>query len=50
MLNNLVGSYQRRGNVAAAIRAGELRLALPAEESLHDALRTELRSLQARLN
>jgi regulator of sirC expression with transglutaminase-like and TPR domain len=50
MLNNLVGSYQRRGNIAAAIRAGELRLALPAEEELADALRTELRSMQARLN
>ena len=50
MLNNLVGSYQLRGHVAAAIRAGELRLALPAEETLHDALRTELRKLRARLN
>ena len=50
MLNNLVGSFQRRGNVGAAIRAGELRLALPAEEALQDALRTELRSMQARLN
>jgi hypothetical protein len=50
MLNNLVGSFQRRGNIAAAIRAGELRLALPAEEALQDALRTELRRMQARLN
>jgi regulator of sirC expression with transglutaminase-like and TPR domain len=50
MLNNLVGSYQRRGNIAAAIRAGELRLALPAEDDLADALRLELRSMQARLN
>jgi regulator of sirC expression with transglutaminase-like and TPR domain len=50
MLNNLVGSYQRRGDVGAAIRAGELRVALPAEEALADALRTELRTMQARLN
>jgi regulator of sirC expression with transglutaminase-like and TPR domain len=50
MLNNLVGSFQRRGSIGAAIRAGELRVALPAEEALHDALRTELRRLQSRLN
>jgi regulator of sirC expression with transglutaminase-like and TPR domain len=50
MLNNLVGSFQRRGNIAAAIRAGELRLALPAEEGLREGLRTELRGMRARLN
>jgi regulator of sirC expression with transglutaminase-like and TPR domain len=50
MLNNLVGSYARRGNLGAAIRAGDMRLALPAEESFREGLRTELRSMQARLN
>ncbi|MEY2535558.1 MAG: hypothetical protein QOF29_3468 [bacterium] len=50
MLNNLVGAYSRRGNLAAAIRAAEMRLALPAEEPLHSAVRTELRGLKAQLN
>jgi regulator of sirC expression with transglutaminase-like and TPR domain len=50
MLNNLVGSYERRTNLTAAIRAANMRLALPAEPSLRTALRAELRALQARLN
>jgi regulator of sirC expression with transglutaminase-like and TPR domain len=50
MLNNLVGSYQRRGDVGSAIRAATMRLALPAEEALQDALRAELRAMRARLN
>jgi hypothetical protein len=50
MLNNLVGSYARRGNLGAAIRAGDMRLALPAEESFREGLRAELRAMQARLN
>jgi regulator of sirC expression with transglutaminase-like and TPR domain len=50
MLNNLVGSYQRRGDIGKAIRAGELRTQLPAEESLSEAMRAELRAMQARLN
>jgi regulator of sirC expression with transglutaminase-like and TPR domain len=50
MLNNLVGSFQRRGDIGAAIRAGELRVALPAEESLTESLRADLRAMQARLN
>lgn len=50
MLNNLVGSYERRANLTAAIRAAAMRLALPAEPALETALRTELRALQARLN
>jgi regulator of sirC expression with transglutaminase-like and TPR domain len=50
MLNNLVGSYARRGDLGAAIRAGDLRLALPAEESFREGLRAELRAMQARLN
>ena len=50
MLNNLVGSFQRRGDVGSAIRAATLRLELPAEERLRDALKTELRAMRARLN
>jgi hypothetical protein len=48
MLNNLVGSYERRGDVGRAIRAAELRLALPVGD--RTALETEARSLRARLN
>ena len=50
MLNNLVGSYRRRGDIGSAIRAAEMRLALPAEETLAEAMRAELRAMQARLN
>jgi regulator of sirC expression with transglutaminase-like and TPR domain len=50
MLNNLVGSYQRRADLTAAIRAASMRLALPAEPTLQTTLKTELRALQARLN
>jgi regulator of sirC expression with transglutaminase-like and TPR domain len=50
MLNNLVGSYQRRGDVGAAIRAAQMRLELPAPPALRDVLRVELGALQARLN
>jgi regulator of sirC expression with transglutaminase-like and TPR domain len=50
MLNNLVGSYQRRANLAAAIRAASMRLSLPAESSLTTTLQAEFRALQARLN
>jgi regulator of sirC expression with transglutaminase-like and TPR domain len=50
MLNNLVGAYDRRGNVGFAIRAGELRLALPVEGPLRETLEHELRVLRARLN
>jgi regulator of sirC expression with transglutaminase-like and TPR domain len=50
MLNNLVGSYLRRGDIGAAIRAATMRLELPAEESLRESLETELRTMQARLN
>jgi len=50
MLNNLVLAHQRRGDLGAAIHAARLRLALPAEESLREILRTELRAMQARLN
>jgi regulator of sirC expression with transglutaminase-like and TPR domain len=50
MLNNLVSSYRRRSELGAAIRAAEMRLALPAQQPLRGTLQTELRSLQARLN
>lgn len=50
MLNNLVGTYRRRGDLARAIRAGELRLELPLTDSEQAALEVELRSLRARLN
>jgi regulator of sirC expression with transglutaminase-like and TPR domain len=50
MLNNLVGSYQRRGDLHAAIRAARMRLQLPAPPALRDTLRSELMALQARLN
>ena len=50
MLNNLVSSYTRRGDLARAIRAAQLRLLLPAPELLRETLHTELRTLHARLN
>ena len=50
MLNNLVGSYTRRNDLGRAIRAAELRLELPLERALAEALGTELRALRARLN
>jgi regulator of sirC expression with transglutaminase-like and TPR domain len=50
MLNNLVGSYHRRANLTAAIRAASMRLSLPTEPSLTPTLHAELRALQARLN
>lgn len=50
MLNNLVATYQRCGDLSAAIRAGKMRLELPADASLHEALEAELQAMQARLN
>jgi regulator of sirC expression with transglutaminase-like and TPR domain len=50
MLNNLVGSYERRADLSAAMHAATMRLALPADPSLGPTLRAELRALQARLN
>jgi regulator of sirC expression with transglutaminase-like and TPR domain len=50
MLNNLVGSYERRADLTAAIRAARMRLTLPAEPSLETTLRSEVRALEARLN
>ena len=50
MLNNLVGSYTRRNDLGRAIRAAEMRLALPLDAGLAEALAAELRGLRARLN
>lgn len=50
ILTNLVGSYRVRGDVARAIRAAELRLALPVGEAGRESLTTELRGLRALLN
>jgi regulator of sirC expression with transglutaminase-like and TPR domain len=50
MLNNLVGSYTRRNDLARAIKAAAMRLALPVERALAEALGAELRALRARLN
>lgn len=50
MLNNLASAYRRRGDLGSAIRAASMRLALPAESHVREALQVELRSMQARLN
>ncbi len=50
MLNNLVAAHQRRGDLGAAIRAAELRLALPAADGQRTELEVEARALRARLN
>ncbi len=50
MLNNLVGSYQRRGDLGPAIRAAQLRLTLPADGASREVMTAELRALQSRLN
>jgi regulator of sirC expression with transglutaminase-like and TPR domain len=50
MINNLVGSFTKRGNVAHAIHAADLRLLLPVEPSDMERLTLEARALRARLN
>ncbi len=50
MLNNLVGSYAVRGDLARAITAARLRLALPVDSAVRQALTAELRGFQAKLN
>jgi regulator of sirC expression with transglutaminase-like and TPR domain len=50
MLNNLVGSYRRRGDLASAIRAASMRLDLPTGEAMRDAMRQELLAMKAQLN
>ena len=50
MLNNLVGSLERRGDLAGAMRAAAMRQALPADSDMRETLQHELRALHARLN
>jgi regulator of sirC expression with transglutaminase-like and TPR domain len=50
MLNNLVGSYQRRHDLTRAIRAAELRLELPLAEADAATLTAELQGIRAILN
>ena len=50
MLNNVVGSYVRRGDLGAALRAATMRLDLPAAPSVRETLEAERRALRARLN
>ena len=50
ILNNLVATYTARADFPHAIRAAELRLALPVAAPARAALGAELRSLRANLN
>ena len=50
MLNNLVGSWAKRGALAHAIHAADLRLLLPVEPADMARLTLEARALRARLN
>ena len=50
MLSNLVGSYERRGDLGRAIRVAELRLLLPLSPSLRVELELSLKRVRARLN
>ena len=50
MLNNLVGSFDRRADLMRTIKAAELRLELPLDHRLAETLGIELGALRARLN
>ena len=50
MLNNLVSSYARRGDLTRAIHGADLRLLLPAGAADEERNERELLSLRARLN
>lgn len=50
ILNNLVGSFGRRGDLAGGIRASQLRLDLPTEGDERERLADEALALRARLN
>ncbi len=50
MLNNLVGSYERRNDLGRAIRAAEMRLELPLAAPLERAMRADVQRVRARLN
>ena len=50
MLNNLVGSFERRGDLSRTLRAAEMRMQLPLAGEVREQLAAELRTLRARLN
>ena len=50
MLNNLVRSWLERGDMTRALRAAELRLAVPADNETHAQYVNERAALLARLN
>ena len=50
ILNNLRASYSDRADFSRAMRAAELRLILPLDESTRTGLTADLRSLQAQFN
>lgn len=50
MINNLVASYAKRGALAHAIHAADLRLLLPVEPADMERLTLEARALRAQLN
>jgi len=50
MLNNLVAAFTKRGALAHAIRAADMRLLLPVEPADMERLTLEARALRARLN
>lgn len=50
MLNNLVAGYTRRGDLGRALRASELRLALPCRDAERAQHEHDLRALRSRLN
>lgn len=50
MLNNLVAAYGRRGDLGRALRAAELRVALPISDAGRAQAEIDLRALRALLN
>ena len=50
MLNNLVASFARRGDLGAALAAAAMRLELPSSSEEREVLQAELRAMHARLN
>jgi regulator of sirC expression with transglutaminase-like and TPR domain len=50
MLNNLVSAYARRGDLGRALRASELRLALPCRDAERARHEHDLRAMRAQLN
>jgi regulator of sirC expression with transglutaminase-like and TPR domain len=50
ILNNLTAAYSARADFSRAMRAAELRLLLPLDDSTRTALTAELRALQAQFN